>query len=329
MTLKPVFITYETPFAPCGGIAPVMRNLPPALGKVAGQRVAVLSPYHHRIAGMCSLQTEVVGEFRIPFEGGEVCVRIHHRRDECDWYFLRATDDRFFAGERHPYEPGGDLLRDSLLFGRAVIETLQRIGPEVRWGLFMQDWEAVTPVLAHGGRLPGSKFFLVLHNSYDSPVSDEALFRYGIDPAWCPGVTVLHRALPLVEPNIPTVSKQFAFDLIEEIWQRCVIAPHLQERLVGRLLGIDNGPFVKSALGEKTLKRMRAGEFSSFKRWKTIQRKKFLTAVRELPADPTRPVWGNPDAFLGDRGPWFVMAGRDDPRQKGYDIAASTVACLL
>jgi glycogen synthase len=48
---------------------------------------------------------------------------------------------------------------------------------------------------------------------------------------------------------------------------------------------------------------------------------------------PDRPAWGDKSQFVRhskDRDTaWFVLAGRDDARQKGYDVAAAAVRHLL
>ena len=40
-------------------------------------------------------------------------------------------------------------------------------------------------------------------------------------------------------------------------------------------------------------------------------------------------LWGDREAFCTQDGAWIVMAGRDDPRQKGYDVAAAAVDAYL
>ena len=37
-------VAYETPFAPCGGVAAVMKYLPEAMAEQLGQRVSVFTP---------------------------------------------------------------------------------------------------------------------------------------------------------------------------------------------------------------------------------------------------------------------------------------------
>lgn len=347
-------VTYETPSAPCGGIAAVMKHLPPALQRAAGLPVVVIAPCHHRVPSMRAVieRSEFRGAVRVPFDGGEVLV--HILRHVSDWttYYLLPEDPQFFAGVRHPYdlgatgeEIGANLMRDSLLFGVAVARSLQLIGPGADWGLFLQDWEAATTMLALAESPGRHQVALTLHNSYDCDVSDETLWRFGISSDACPGTSVLHRVLPLVELPITTVSGQFALDLSEDVLQTDLIAPHLQEFFRRHPVeGVDNGPFVEQAAPQEFAELALLGRFEGLHKWKTMRRQAFrksLEAVaathkaggvqpwgnRELP-------WGDVAEFLSqldptDSTPWFVMGGRDDSRQKGYDVAAAAARDFL
>src|SRR5262249_60890522 len=63
--------------------------------------------------------------------------------------------------------------------------------------------------------------------------------------------------------------------------------------------------------------------------WKAEHRQRFLGALEKLRSGEDRPVWGNIAQFARDEAPWFVMAGRDDPRQKGYDVLAQAAEMCL
>src|SRR5262249_22447408 len=63
--------------------------------------------------------------------------------------------------------------------------------------------------------------------------------------------------------------------------------------------------------------------------WKAEHRQRFLGALEKLRSGEDRPVWGNIAQFARDEAPWFVMAGRDDPRQKGYDVLARAAEMFL
>ncbi|MGQ0634233.1 MAG: glycogen/starch synthase [Planctomycetaceae bacterium] len=325
------FVSYETPFAPCGGIAAVLGRLPARVRSASHLETIVVTPFHHRIEKMANLGRSHEGTFGAPFEGRTVIVHIYrHDENKVPVYFLLPDDRRFFAGQRHPYDvPADDLLRDALFFGAATSLALHVIDPGKRWTLLLQDWEGAAALLAAAGHPGRPRAFVTLHNSYDACASDGRLAAVGIEPAACPGETILQRALPLAELPVFTVSEQFAHDLVEETLQAQVLAPQLQLTLRPRLVGIDNGPFVDLALDEKSLSAAESGNYEPLARWKAENRRTFLGALAALQPSDERPLWGDLGRFEQDEAPWFVMAGRDDSRQKGYDVASNAVELFL
>lgn len=335
MSKKIAFITYETPFAPCGGIAAVMARLPGHVKDVSGLDSIVITPYHHQISKTTSLNMAPVGNFGSTFNKQPIVMTVRRYDDSrCSWYFLDPNNPQFFAGTPHPFRLGqADLLRDSILFGRSIHDALNIIDPQVEWILMMQDWEAATTVLdlASRGKHSNYKLFVTLHNSYDSGVTDSYLSHVGINnPSQCPGETILQRVIPLVQNPVFTVSEQFALDLVEDDFQSCVMAPHLKELLRPKLLGVNNGPFTDLAFDTSILEQARQGDFKPLHEWKSINRKEALKALDKLIPSDDKPVWGDRREFdRDDSACWFVMAGRDDARQKGYDVAAAGVESFL
>lgn len=61
MPTKLAFVTYETPFAPSGGIAAVMGHLPAFVKKASQFEAIVLTPYHHKIDKTTALPTKDAG----------------------------------------------------------------------------------------------------------------------------------------------------------------------------------------------------------------------------------------------------------------------------
>lgn len=324
------FVSYETPFAPCGGIAAVIGRLPARVQAASHIETIVITPFHHRIEKMASLGRSHEGSFGVSIADRTVVVHVYRHDDKIPYYFLLPEDRRYFAGQRHPYDVGGDdLLRDALFFGAAIPRSLHVIDPGKRWTLLLQDWEAATAVLATADSPGRPRAFVTLHNSYDCTVSGDQLWSAGINPDGCPGGTILQRALPLTELPVFTVSEQFAHDLTEETLQTQVMAPQLQLTLKPRLVGIDNGPFVDTAVEPKILAEAEAGNFAALAQWKAANRQSFLAALKKLQTGQDKPLWGDVTKFAQDDAPWFVMAGRDDPRQKGYDVLARAVEMFL
>ena len=344
MAERLVFISYETPYAPCGGIAAVMGRTPGYVQAASGLETIVITPYHHRIEKTRSLALEWIGKVSVETAAGELPVSIGRWVDKngLAWYFLKAQDEAFFAGERHPYdvartqqEIGRILQRDALFFGAALARALPVIDSRAHWNLLMQDWEAATVVLALGRKRSQYGLFLTLHNSYDSGgVSEDRLEAVGIDPRYCKGpagadrASVLERVLKLTQTPIFTVSKQFAIDLIQDPVQCKIVAPHLQKQLKKRLCGIDNGPFANLAVQDDLLDQASGGDFAGLRAWKETRKTEALFALKVTQPSLEKPVWGDLDRFGGDL-PWLVMAGRDDPRQKGYDVAALAIRRFL
>jgi glycogen synthase len=324
------FVSYETPFAPCGGIAAVMGRLPAQMQAASGWPTIVITPFHHRIEKTASLKRTHEANVGVPYEGRTISVNIFRYDDKVTWFFLLPEDDRFFAGTRHPYDvPAGTLLRDALFFGAAAAKVLHVFGPGKRWNLMLQDWEAATTALALADQPGTHHCFLTLHNSYDATVAIDDLTRVGVNPIACPGQSLLQRAIPLCESPVLTVSEQFALDLTDDTLQTQVLAPHLQSLLRGRIAGIDNGPFVDLAVNMYVLGEEGRRIIDPLRAWKSEHRSNFLKALDHFRPSDEKPVWGDVTKFGRDDVPWFVMAGRDDSRQKGYDVATAAATQFL
>ena len=93
-TAKPkiAFVAYETPFAPCGGIAAVMDFLPERMAAESGLETLVISPLHFHSEKLC----------RLAFGGGFDCFEGLHRA-------------QYFA----PSEKYDTMLEHALRYGNA------------------------------------------------------------------------------------------------------------------------------------------------------------------------------------------------------------------
>jgi glycogen synthase len=354
-------VAYESRYARCGGVTAVLNHLPGHLQTVASVPTVVITPFHLHSADTTMLETRLVGEVRVPFAGHEVIVAVRRHDDRWPWCFLDASgftlpaalrlyeDDRhFFAGKRHPYDVGRDggeqlaiLRRDALVFGAAAARALAVIQPDAVWSVLLQDWQAATTALALAGRQTKHRLLLTLHNSYDSGgVFADDLANVGIDAGLVPGAdeaegsTVLNRAWPLVRKPLVTVSEQFALDLTQDPFQRHIMADQLQTILAPpNLIGINNGPFAALAVPEDMLTAADLGNYRPLADWKEQRKQQAVAALRAFTPTAERVVWGDVAAFLRrteeNQPAWFVLAGRDDPRQKGYDVAAAASAELL
>jgi len=332
-------ITYETPFAPRGGIASVLAHLPGSLRSIQGRAPAVITPYHHRIEGTTSLSINGVAKFPVqyshrgsPKEKKNVHVSLLQYEDQgCPFYFLRAQEDNFFAGFPHPYAVD-NLLRDSLFFAVATVRALEYLYPQRGCVLLLQDWEGAATVLALQESRTLHRPFITLHNSYDSgALYAEDLEMVGIDPTTCPGPEpgsgVLERAIPLARQPVFTVSDQFALDLRQDVLQTKIMAPQLQTIRQFDPVGIANGPFAELGF-DRTYTVQGLSGIPYLKQWKIRERSRLLDSLENSAREGSL-IGGTLEELHGDESSWIVMAGRDDQRQKGYDVAADAVRGFL
>ena len=345
MTNRIAFITYETPFAPSGGVTAVMNYLPEKVEGVSGFPTVIITPYHFKIAKTTSLAPSLtrIGEFQVFYRSSQIRVEILEYDRRQKWIFLKVLDKPareppFFSGERHPYDVSPDktkitsiLTRDSMFFGMATVSALSALDSKASWIILMQDWEAATTVLSSQSSTLSSQssFHLTLHNSYDSGLPASNLKRFAIDPKLYPGETVLNRSLPQIKNPIYTVSGQFAKDLTNEVFQSKALAPHLVDLLESRILGINNGPFSKLAVDQNQLDQACLGNYEPLQAWKKQRKEIAFAALTAFQPTEDRPLWGNVTRLCCNEVPWFIVAGRDDPRQEGYNIACQAVTSLL
>ena len=336
MNTQIAFITYETPYAPGGGIAAVMAHLPKSIHKSSGLPTYVISPYHRYIAKTTDIEQnmEVICKIQVPFDDRIFDIEVRALDNEINWVFLKSTSDTnenppFFSGQRHPYDVETTsnqsiLLRDSLFFGKAVSSALPAINAKCHWVILLQDWEAATTTLALSNQpevIGKTSQFLTLHNSYDCGVSDGDLRRIGISRDREVGHTILEYSLPLLGNPIFTVSKQFAEDLSTEILQTEIMIPHITSQLRTRLLGVNNGVFMENAIPHDIYSSAVEGDYSSLRDWKNENRKQAFAAIDSFSPAKSTPIWGDTKKFDRGEAQWFVMAGRDDSRQKGFELA--------
>ena len=147
--------------------------------------------------------------------------------------------------------------------------------------------------------------------------------------------TVYECMIPLFDAAVSTVSRQFARDLKTHPLQVVHFASHLQQvfRLRG-LVGVDNGlflqpqcPFTAEAVagGEQ-------GDFALLLAEKRAKRAKMLEVLADY--HPAARIGGlladgSTDLTrLPDEVPVFMMFGRMDPGQKGFDVLAQAVGKL-
>jgi Starch synthase catalytic domain len=259
------FVAYESPFAPAGGIAAVMGQLPRVVQEISSQRTIVITPWDHK-AWRRSADDKLrppnarsVGSVTVTFHGREIRtqVKLDSTTFGVEFHFIEPEPPEWkeaplFAGEPHPYRvPHEILIRDSFFFSTAVIRTLTTIAAG-DWVLFLQDWETGAAALYHHLVDVGVpvQCLLTLHNSYDSGgITPARWTENGINLAALPGgiaaekPSFLERVLPVVRRQVFTVSTQFGKDILVDILITKVMGRQLPAPLRGRIMGVDNGPF--------------------------------------------------------------------------------------
>ncbi|MFQ5570195.1 MAG: glycogen/starch synthase, partial [Rhodothermales bacterium] len=250
---------------------------------------------------------------------------------------------------RNPNNPAR-LTEDALFFCTAVPIALAELRkekalPSSSLILHLQDWETacVAPALRQVPTAPAFssiRCVLTLHNPYDrylspaeSPVVADLITHLGLRSD-----NVLAQTLPLVGKTLSTVSRNFAEELRRDPLHTHVFAPHLQKPLAQKtLVGIDNGLFgTKTFPFSRKARRDAEKTPSDFRTLQQEKRQRRLALADALDAEHRDPAatkeqagesetWGAALELTDPAMPVFLIPGRDDPRQKGFDVVAEAI----
>lgn len=335
-----VFVSFETGFAPSGGLAAVMKVLPQETARC--ETCYLLAPYFRNISKPQPLLTT----YPLTIRDQTYPVEIRQAVDAGGFTTYLLTSDGFFTAPSEPYTNPGHpdkLVADALFFCAAVPQALVEIAQQrgetpQNLVLHLQDWETACVAQAIGKHpeIRAAACVLTVHNPYDRYVS------YALTPLVSNLMSHLHllsgniltQMIPLMAGPLSTVSQNFADELTGDPLHTDVFAPHLQGLLASQgVVGVDNGLFGQLAFpfSEEARRQAASGSFETLQleKW---QRRETLAEVlaayqRDLSANPKpgRDAWGA-DLDLSD--PWlpvFLFMGRDDPRQKGFDVVAEAI----
>jgi glycogen synthase len=337
-----VFVTFETPTAPSGGLAAVMKELPRQMGQ--HETCFVLAPYFQNITG----PLPVLGTFPLSLRG-KLCMVELRQVGDSDHVptFLLSSEGRFTA-RSDPYlnDDPDTLVEDALFFCAAVPHALtelarRALAPAKDLVLHLQDWETacvVQSVRKHPD-LESVACVLTLHNPYDrylgsvrSPLATDLIGHLGLQRG-----TVLAQMMPLMDGPISTVSQNFADELSSEPLHTHVFVPHLQELLASKgVVGIDNGRFgqLQFPFSQRARQHAEQGDYRVIQaeKWgRRVALGEVLQAYeqeRSEQLDEGAAAWGD-DLDLSDPHiPVFLILGRDDPRQKGFDVLAEAIRTI-
>lgn len=338
--------SWENPWARAGGLFAVVREYARYVREQQQRNVFVLTPLH-------ALGGDMEGEdIAIDVPLGDARYRAVVRRlshGGVDWFAIGA--DSFFQADggrsrTSPYSYSGDspkpdesqLLRDSLFFSRAVPIALEALGRD-NVLIHLQDWQTAPAVISIKDRLERNRdrkegclknaaVVLTMHNPYDHALSQETWSRLTSRPYPEDRIqTVYRRTLGELDAPPTTVSREFAIDLQQDDLQTLYFANQLQPIFEKTgVIGVDNGPF------EEVRDPFPDGDFLETKQ---RSRSTMLSLLEEYQENESRAAGrlagadGGPLTSLPDHVPFFMMAGRLDQRQKGFDILAQAIREFL
>jgi glycogen synthase len=335
-----VFVSFETGLAPSGGLAAVMKVLPKEMAKC--ERCLILAPYFENITRPLPL----LRTFSLPVASSEYPVEIRDASETSGikTYLLSSTG--LFTAPSEPYvnpENPDKLVEDALFFCAAVpyaLEVLAERGLARTEDLVLnlQDWETACTAQAirmHPG-IGSAACVLTLHNPYDrylgsadSPLLSDLIVHLGLRRD-----NVLSQMIPLTDGPLSTVSQNFADELTGDPLHSQVFANHLQGLLASKgVVGIDNGIFgyLQFPFSDEVQHQAERGTFEPLQQEKWARREKLGQVLeryqRQLATSPRagKESWGEDLTLTDPRLPVFLLMGRDDPRQKGFDVVAEAI----
>ncbi|RMH02993.1 MAG: hypothetical protein D6704_13225 [Nitrospirae bacterium] len=336
-----IFATFESEFAPLGGLAAVMRVLPKRMAQLMGTECLTIAPFFRKITrckpALLRQLSSTGHRISVPFGGQVYSVELLQAHSQAKHRTILLKTAQYFNAPCNcqgpprlrtpcnPYVTPGhpeQLLRDALFFCQAVPHALVALGYTSHLIVNLQDWETacVAFTLKRDPRITHAACVLTLHNSYDHDLPFREWRQ--ISSQRIPGKTVLTKMLPFLDGPLCTVSEQFARELRQDPLHTKVYAPHLQTALATRpIRGIDNGAFAEPNFPLQARRAAMQGHYTSILTQKRRRRARLIHLLEEY--QPSE-AWGSLDFSQFD-GPIFLMFGRDDPRQKGYDLAAAAI----
>lgn len=335
------FVTFESEFAPLGGLAAVMRVLPKRMAEVQQGQCFTITPFFREIAKCRPRIYETIRstgiEVQIRFGKRIEPVEVFCHQDDSGFHTYLLDSPSYFnapcdcgdpPGPATPCNPYLDpsnpdqLLQDALFFSKATPEALAGLGFHHDLVLFLQDWETACVALTakENPKIQSARCLLSLHNPYDKVLRKKEFSK--ISTRTVRGSTVLSRMIPLLDGSLSTVSENFATELVKDPLHAQVYAPHLQKAFKQRpIIGINNGVFGQINFPQTALDAAEQGDFQGIQKSKAKRRRELIQVLTKY--QPNQ-AWGSLD-FIDFIGPIFLLFGRDDPRQKGYDLAAAAI----
>lgn len=350
-----VYCSYENRLAIGGGLAMVTMKLPAYLKAVNHiPTVIVVTPFHSHIIDETKLNKTGL-KFEVPFDQKKVTVEIweyvHHfhepEQGNLTEYFLKA--DGFFNARNRLNDPylfvENDIskndeliINNALFFCKAVPLAMQILRRKRNIIFHLHEWQTALVSLTTkqamlDGILHSCATVQTLHNPFDSFIPYQSLAKIikdqriqKIASQFNTGLTAYQIGLQLVDAPPTTVSENFAQEFTSDILQTEHFVPHLQRQFkTATVVGINNGLYHDFPLEFLNQENLTLGKI---KKVKHKYRKALLNVLAEY--NPTErfgelTYQGGSILHLPDTIPIFVMSGRLDFNQKGFDILLQSI----
>lgn len=363
-----VYSVYENPFARSGGIFSVTSYLPAALAAHMAHVVVLSPLHRRLKTAPALGSLKSVGRTGVCFGGRSIELELFEHIERQTRWILMSAETFFEAeggpSQTDPYvhNDPSRLLRDALFAANAIPRALAALGLTRDLVVHVQDWELAAAALTVkqallDGLLESAAVVLTSHNPYDCDVPPHALAlisEWTAPEAWPPAVddrpsaapltgarstlarnSMYERMIPLMDAPVAAVSRTFAVELVSDPLQTSLFAGHLQGVLRYQgVVGIDNGLFgdARPPFSDLAVAAAAAGQPQRILEEKASRRARLLE-VLESYRDPRMlgrlAAAGNrPLTELAPDVPIYMMFGRMDPGQKGFDLLARAIEML-
>ena len=324
-----VLLAFENKYAALGGLGSVTKYLPKYLAE-SGEKSIFITPFHKKNTAIQEACRS--GELKRAFTN-LVCgfssftatvTGYSEPNAKIITYYIDI--DGFFEADQDPYcyEDKDRLLDDTLAFCCVVPFVLQKLGIKKNVLFHANDWE--TAPIAISGKiatlsnvLESAKTVLTLHNSYDAQIPQGKLeYFFGRKSN---SKTILQMSIPLLDAPLTTVSEPFAYELMHDPMQKEFFANHLQIGFSKNPpVGISNGLFGSACkvFNNNTVTEAKMGRMSILLKKKNNLRLRLIKILNSV--NDQRVIGRLTFKDKNEDVPIFLISGRLDMMQKGYDV---------
>lgn len=338
-----IYCSFENRFAKSGGLGAVTQVILPYLDSFKADTKAMLvTPFYTDIIKDKNIRKKNI-KFYVPFGNKKIeaealeyileynlpqhgILKEYYIKAEGFFNSKNRLNDPYIYNEESLEKNKERLISNSLFFCKAVPYLLKKLKITKNIVFHLQDWQTSLITLTSKEALlnkilDSSKTTLTLHNSFDVFAGEKLLKLITDRIEQLQGLTVLRIAMQLADTPVTTVSKFYAKEFTKDVIQTEHFTPHLQNILrLNKVIGINNGKFVNFPKEYENFKNI---GIDGIKKMKIDVRKNLLKIIDQYPASSyfgKLDYKGKSIIDIPDNVPIFVMSGRLDLTQKGYDI---------